>query len=353
MVMRRVFNHHVCLCVLSTAILAGLALMTSQNKVYAQAKNCEGVDSGRENQPIVCDGTTDGRGWGNGTGATNGEWGVLSGKRDIDMSEHSGQAAVTVYNKSGRETAKITISSKLTVTDSRSSSQMPAIKVYQQGELKLVGDVNVTGVKKGIVVEGPGSSVTVMTGSIEVRAKGGPVIEVKNNGKAVLMEEVKVTGSGSRDGVGVLIENGGEVTLMKGVTMKNVKTGMKIMGTTGIATVRGGATITVGQNGTGLEVEGNANVVELEIKGNGGNGMGVLINGSGTVVMTKVTMKDVITGARVSGGVLRMIGDSTINVAESGTGFNVTGGKVVMEGGSITVGVGGKGMNVWGGRLLW
>ncbi|WP_281388226.1 hypothetical protein [Bartonella capreoli] len=41
--MRRVFNHHVCLCVLSTAILAGLALMTSQNKVYAQAKNCTGV----------------------------------------------------------------------------------------------------------------------------------------------------------------------------------------------------------------------------------------------------------------------------------------------------------------------
>ncbi|WP_343358092.1 hypothetical protein AAJP84_04240 [Bartonella schoenbuchensis] len=82
MVMRRVFNHHVCLCVLSTAILAGLALMTSQNKVYA-AQNCKGVASSRGNSqtdsafdPIVCDGTRpDGRGWGNGGTAKSGEWG--------------------------------------------------------------------------------------------------------------------------------------------------------------------------------------------------------------------------------------------------------------------------------------
>ncbi|AQX19226.1 hypothetical protein [Bartonella sp. WD16.2] len=47
MVMRRVLKHHVCLCVLSTAIVAGLALITSQ-KVYAQylktnMGNCKGM----------------------------------------------------------------------------------------------------------------------------------------------------------------------------------------------------------------------------------------------------------------------------------------------------------------------
>ncbi|WP_343358201.1 right-handed parallel beta-helix repeat-containing protein [Bartonella schoenbuchensis] len=338
MVMRRVFNHHVCLCVLSTAILAGLALMTSQNKVYA-AQNCKGLANGNQdkgNQPIVCDGGANGTGWGNGTAARDGEWGELSGKRDIDMSGHSDKAAVTVYNGRGRET-KIRIKSKLTVTNKSGKNNNPAIKVYNKGELVLVGDVSIENVQKGIVVEGRGSSVTVMTGSIGVGAKGGgSLIEVKDGGEVMLMREVTMTGSGSGDGVGVLIENGGEVTLMKGVTMTDVKTGMKIMGN-GNASVKGGATIEVGHSGTGVEVDGtaNANVVDMTIMGKG-TGAGVLINGRGTVVMTKVTMKDVAMGARVSNGVLEMIGKSTIAVGGNGTGLEVKGGKVMMMGGSIT-----------------
>ncbi|WP_343358096.1 hypothetical protein AAJP84_04300 [Bartonella schoenbuchensis] len=295
MVMRRVFNHHVCFCVLSTAILAGLALMTSQNKVYA-AQNCKGVAGGEDNgkEPIVCDGGKNGTGWGN-----EGGWGELSGKRDIDMSEHSGQAAVTVYNGSG--TAKITISSKLTVTDSRSSSQMPAIKVHSGGILVVV-DADVAEVQKGIVVEGPGSSVMVVKGTIGVRAKGGPVIEVSNNGKVVLNEWVTVgTVSGNNAGE-VVINNGGTVQL-NGQSFNNVTTGIKIKGTKGTANVRGGATINLASSGTGLEVEGqaNADVMDMTITGKG-SGTGVLINGRGTVTVTKVTMKDVAMGARVTGG---------------------------------------------------
>ncbi|WP_208541733.1 hypothetical protein [Bartonella capreoli] len=329
--MRRVFNHHVCLCVLSTAILAGLALMTSQNKVYA-AQNCEGVDSGRENQPIVCDGGEKGTGWG-----VDGGWGELSGtNRNIDMSGHPrDEAAVTVYNKSGGET-KIMIKSKLTVRDSRSKNNNPAIKVYNKGELALVGGVDVTEVKKGIVVDGRGSSVMVMTGSIGVKTGGGPVIEVKNGGEVMLMKEVKVTGSGNVNGVGVLIENGGKVMLMEGVTMKNVKMGMKIKGNGNASVKGGGATIEVGQSGTGMEVEGNANVMELNINGSGGKGTGVVKMGEGTLTLTSVKLMQLETGARVTNGTLTLNGGSKIDVTRGGTGFNVSGGKVVMMGGSIT-----------------
>ncbi|AQX30170.1 hypothetical protein BscR1v2_002150 [Bartonella schoenbuchensis R1] len=71
MVMRCVLKHHVCLCVLSTAVLAGLALITAQTKVYAKSLNCNGFtntsasgdpDDPRGDNPnkrIECDG--DGR----------------------------------------------------------------------------------------------------------------------------------------------------------------------------------------------------------------------------------------------------------------------------------------------------
>ncbi|WP_343358085.1 right-handed parallel beta-helix repeat-containing protein [Bartonella schoenbuchensis] len=280
-----------------------------------------------------------------------GSGGGLSGtNRNIDMSGHPrDEAAVTVYNKSGGET-KIMIKSKLTVRDSRSKNNNPAIKVYNKGELALVGGVDVTEVKKGIVVDGRGSSVMVMTGSIGVKTGGGPVIEVKNGGEVMLMKEVKVTGSGNVNGVGVLIENGGKVMLMEGVTMKNVKMGMKIKGNGNASVKGGGATIEVGQSGTGMEVEGNANVMELNINGSGGKGTGVVKMGEGTLTLTSVKLMQLETGARVTNGTLTLNGGSKIDVTRGGTGFNVSGGKVVMMGGSITVGRDGMGMNVSGGK---
>ncbi|MEL6093429.1 hypothetical protein [Bartonella schoenbuchensis] len=269
MVMRRVFNHHVCLCVLSTAILAGLALMTSQTKVYA-AQNCNGLASGNGNSqndsqsgPIVCDETADGTGVKNGVG-------TLTGNRTIDMNEHSSEAAVTITGPK----AKIRISSELKVTNSRGSNNNPAIKVHNKGVLKLVGGVNVTGVQKGIDVSGSGSSVTVMTGSIGVRAQGGgSLIEVKNSGKVVLIKGVTVTGSGS--GEEVVINNGGTVELNK-VQLKDVTTGIVVKGG-GNANVKGGATITVKDGGTGFKMEGTgtADVVDMTIMGRGERGRGL------------------------------------------------------------------------------
>ncbi|MEL6093431.1 right-handed parallel beta-helix repeat-containing protein [Bartonella schoenbuchensis] len=342
MVMRRVFNRHVCFCVLSTAILAGLALMTSQTKVYA-AQNCKGLtnsgpsgDKGEE--PIVCDGKSGGTGAG----------GVLSGRRDIDMSGKSGQAAVTV---TGANT-KIRIKSTLTVTNSSGTGNNTAIKVDKGGVLMLVGGVNVTGVQKGMEVSGSGSSVTVMKGSIGVRkGGGGSLIEVKNGGEVVFNRGVTV-GPISESGEVVVINNGGTVELNK-VQLKDVTTGIVVRGNNTTANVRGKATITVKQDGTGFKMQGQgtADVVELEIKGSGGNGTGAEVS-SGTLKMTRVTLKDLATGAKVTGqGTLRMIGDSTITVGQNGTGVEVSNnGKVEMMGATIkVVGSGGKGLVMKGG----
>ncbi|WP_343358090.1 NosD domain-containing protein [Bartonella schoenbuchensis] len=286
-----------------------------------------------------------------------GSGGGLSGEnRNINMSVHSGQVAVTVYNKSGGETAKIRISSSLKVTDSGGKNNNPAIKVERGGELALVGGVNVTGVKKGIVVEGPRSSVMVLQGTIGVRAKGGPVIEVKNGGEVMLMKGVKVGTVSENVNGEVVINNGGTVELMGTGLSVSKGTGIKIKGATGMATVRGGATITVKQGGTGMEMDmsgGTANVMELNINGSGGNGTGVLINGRGTVTLTKVTMKDVAMGARVTGGnaTVMMMGGS-ITVGGDGTGLDVSGmnATVTMMSGTITVGRDGTGMSVSGGK---
>ncbi|MEL6093433.1 right-handed parallel beta-helix repeat-containing protein [Bartonella schoenbuchensis] len=348
MVMRRVFNHHVCLCVLSTAILAGLALMTSQTKVYAQAQNCKGLAGGGDesDKPIVCDGKgPDG----------SGDKGVLSGKRDIDMNEHSGaEAAVTV---TGANT-KIRIVAPLTVTDKSSASQKTGIKVDRQGKLTLVGGVSVEGVQKGIMVSDSGSSVTVMTGSIGVRAQGGgPLIEVKNSGKVVLMEEVTVgTISGNNAGE-VVINNGGDVMLM-GTRFNNVKMGMVVKGTKGTATVRGGgATITLqGSGSKGLVMEGTAtaNVMDMTINGsgNGAGTTGAEVTGSGTLTLNSVTLKQLETGARVSNGTLKMTGDSAITVGQNGTGVEVLSGKANVTNTAITLqGDGGKGVKVNNGKV--
>ncbi|MEL6089198.1 hypothetical protein [Bartonella schoenbuchensis] len=343
MVMRRVFNHHVCLCVLSTAILAGLALMTSQTKVYAQAKNCNGVvNGGGEDDKsglIMCDGGPEG----------SGRDGVLEGNRTIDMNVHPG-VAVTITGKN----TKITIKSELTVKDSkgsRSSNDNPAIKVDGGGELTVM-NANVTGVKKGMEVSGLSSSVTVLQGTIGVRNGGGPVIEVSNNGEVTLMKGVTVTESGGSEGE-VVIENGGTVQL-NGQSFSNVAMGIVVKGG-GKADVKGGgATITVRQNGTGFKMEGSgtANVMDMTINGSGGGGnrTGVEMGSTGTLTMTKVTLEQLETGAKVTKGTLELNGGSTINVKQGGTGLNVTGsGTVKLEGTEIQVGAGATGVEVLSG----
>ncbi|WP_204379490.1 hypothetical protein, partial [Bartonella bovis] len=151
---RCVFKHHVYLCVVSTALMAGLSLITSHtSKAYAQALNCGGgssVSTISSNEPIVCDRSSR-------TRVLN----SISGSEieiNMDTGRDPKEAAVTVKGSG----TNITIVKRLTVTGN--GKNLPVIKVYGGGALTLVEEVDVSGAKemqKAIVVEGQGSSVTL------------------------------------------------------------------------------------------------------------------------------------------------------------------------------------------------
>ncbi|OPB29070.1 hypothetical protein BWD121_000750 [Bartonella sp. WD12.1] len=243
--MRRVLKHHVCFCFLSTALLAGVSLIATQEKVYAQSQGaCKGAaDGGDDEQPIVCGGTSDGVGGGVVLSVSDG---VLKSDRTIDMSKYIGMPAVEV-----RGGADIMMSGTLRVTNTgdRGSSgrNEPAIKVHGGGKLKLM-EATIVDVHKGIVV-GDGS-VTVVTGSIGVK-KDGVVLEVKNKGRVMLNRGVRGVGTG------IEVGEGGGTVVLDGTNFTQVTTGIMIKGNGGKASVNmGEGKITVGSSGRGIVMQG-------------------------------------------------------------------------------------------------
>uniref|UniRef100_UPI00195D1F36 hypothetical protein n=1 Tax=Bartonella bovis TaxID=155194 RepID=UPI00195D1F36 len=179
-------------------------------------------------------------------------------------------------------------------------------------------------------------------------------MKVSNEGMVVLGE--KVTGI---EKVKVGIDGGGMVRLLGDVTFNNdAEAGIQIKGSKGNASVigmgKGGTgemvTMTVKGSGGGIEVEAGAGKVDatvmmLKIKGTGSGGMGVSMGSEGgTLNMNMVEVSGFTVGVNAKGGTVDINGDSTITVANSGTGIMVgSAGKMTMMGGSIKGG-GGSGM---------
>uniref|UniRef100_UPI001304E4D1 hypothetical protein n=1 Tax=Bartonella bovis TaxID=155194 RepID=UPI001304E4D1 len=278
------------LCVVSTALVAGLALTSHTSKAYAQDQNCgrgSSVSVVRGGKPIVCD---------------SGETRTLnSSSGDIEINMDTGsvkEAAVTVKGSG----TNITIVKRLKVINgSGKSGSLPVINVLNKGQLTLNEEVDVTKatIKKEIVVNGAGSSVTlngVLTGFEEVKINDGGVVVLGE--KVTGIEKVKVG-----------INGGGMVTLMEDVTFNNgSEAGIKIEGNrAGKATVMGVGgtgemvTMTVKGNGGGIEVEAGAGKVDatvmmLNIKGSGmGKGVDVQ-NGAGTMELNKVNVSGFTMG---------------------------------------------------------
>ncbi|WP_152023186.1 hypothetical protein [Bartonella bovis] len=321
MVMRCVFKHHVYLCVVSTALMAGLALTSHTSKAYAN-QNC-GSGSGAKTisdnvGPIVCD-----------SGVTRTLNSSRGGDINIDMDEDmgSGEAAGAAVTVTGPGT-NITIGKTLKVTGGLKGK--PVIKVERGGALTLVEEVNVKGagatIKKAIVVEGQGSSVTLngkLTGF-----EGGEV-KVSKGGTVVLGEGVE-----GIEGMKVKINDGGMVNMMGDVAFNNGEAGIKITGSRGNASVMGmGKTMTVTKGG-GIQMDGDggtASVVMLNIVG---SGMGVDMQGTGTLNLTSVGISEFRVGVNAKNGTVNINGNSTITVTNSGTGIMVgSGATVKMMGG--------------------
>ncbi|WP_152023202.1 hypothetical protein [Bartonella bovis] len=339
MVMRCVFKHHVYLCVVSTALMAGLSLITSHtSKAYAN-QNC-GSGSGAkvvsgDNKPIVCDSR--------GTRTLNSSGG---GEIKINMDKDPGKsAAVTVR---GPRT-EITIIKKLKVTGSKGGG-LPVINVLSGGKLTLVEEVDVmgAGIQKEIVVEGSESSVT-----LKGKLTGFEGVQVNNGGMVVLGE--KVTGI---EGMKVKInDGGGMVRFDENVTFNNGEAGIQITGDgAGKATVMGvGRTMTVtkGSGVNGIQMDGagtgKATVMGLKIMGSGGGrGKGVDVQNGREMTLMGVEIEGFKMGVNAQSGTVKINGESTITVTNSGTGLWVGGtGNASMMGGKI-MGSGGGNYGVQG-----
>ncbi|WP_152023184.1 hypothetical protein [Bartonella bovis] len=178
MVMRCVFKHHVYLCVVSTALMAGLSLITSHtSKAYAD-QNCGssrgGVKTISSDQPIVC---------------SSGETRILSSTssgRDINIDMDRGPGEAVKITGPG---TNITIIKKITVTGSGGSG-LPVIKVLNKGQLTLDEDVDVegaTGMQKAIVVDGSESSVT-----LKGKLTGFEGMKVKMSNRRILLSNEQI-----------------------------------------------------------------------------------------------------------------------------------------------------------------
>ncbi|AQX20267.1 right-handed parallel beta-helix repeat-containing protein [Bartonella sp. WD16.2] len=343
MVMRRVLKHHVCLCVLSTAIVAGLALITSQ-KVYAQAQqNCMGwvEDSqvlarhhDKREGKIVCDSGIKTR--------------TLTGVRTIDMSDpnEGDDEAIKIIGPN----TDITIGDdKLTVKNGDRSDKS-AIRVEQGARLTLKENVSITNVQKVMEVDGSGSVITVNGGTFGLKdaigarnGEGRVMIEVKNEGRIVFDKRVGSNGGSLiiSGGVGAttkvtgieVSETGGEVEMRKGTTVnfERVTEAIKIKGSAE-ATVSGGGTINVTGSGGGstvvkMEGSGKADVMNLTIKGSEGTTVTGAEVSSGTLMMNMVKLMQVTTGAKVTeGGTLKVLeGTITGGGGNQGTGVDSSG----------------------------
>ncbi|WP_152023251.1 hypothetical protein [Bartonella bovis] len=179
-------------------MLAGLSLITSHTKVYAQ-QNCLMASSNRNgvvNGPIVCSGGSKGV---LTTTSSNGN------EIKIDMSGHSGKEAVKIMSG-----ADITIMKKLTVT--KWSDQKPVIKVLSGGKLTLKGEVTFEGVTGKVIEVNGGMLMLDGVGMIEGKGVGsGPVMLVNNGGTLMMMGKSKITIKGDGSGKGVQMGSNGEV----------------------------------------------------------------------------------------------------------------------------------------------
>ncbi|WP_192812772.1 hypothetical protein [Bartonella bovis] len=324
MVMRCVFKHHVYLCVVSTALMAGLSLITSHtSKAYAQTPNCGSGSGGGVKVvdnvvgPIVC---------------SSGETRILSSTRggsseiSIDMNRHSREEAAVTVTGPG---TNITIMKSLKVINGKGKSGLPVIKVLDKGQLTLNQEVDVDGVtiKKEIVVDGENSSVT-LNGVL----KGFDGMEVKVSKGGMVVFEKGVTGI---DGMEVGINGGGTVRLMKDVTFNNgSEAGIKIEGS-GEASVIGVGkmvTMTVKGKGDGIQMDGDggtASVVMLNIVGKGSGagstGKGVDMQNGREMTLNMVNVSGFRVGVNAKNGTVKINGESTITVKDGGTGISMSG----------------------------
>ncbi|WP_192812516.1 hypothetical protein, partial [Bartonella bovis] len=276
----------------------------------------------------------------------------------VGMIEGKGSGEVMLVNNGG--TLMMMGNSAITIKGDGSGK---GVQMGSMETLVMMRDVTFENVSEGINIEGGREGVMVMglgTGmgktTMTVKNSGNVGIKVEDTGKinATVMGlkiERSGTGSGSKgvEFVGSVTGKGGTLMLNM-VEISGFATGVSASGN-GTLNIMGNSRITFKENGTGLEVKGEANATMMggKIVGDG-KGTGVQMGSSKTLMLTSVDISEVGVGGSASNGKLVMNGESKITVTSGGTGLSVSGKAMatLMGNSAITIKENGTGLEVKG-----
>ncbi|ENN90768.1 hypothetical protein BBbe_10430 [Bartonella bovis 91-4] len=221
------------------------------------------------------------------------------------------------------------------------------------GDLTVNGGT-MTGVQTGIDMSGSGTLMVNSGARIEFTGEHG--VKVGSEVTMATITGTEITGGGQ--GTGVWME--GKTLKMEKVTISNVAMGVEATNGT-LTMTRGSIEFKNGRDNYGIGVGKSvtlANITGTRITGSGsGKGTGVIMDGTGTLVMSGVNISNVSEGVWGSRGTLK-IKDGSITVTNSGFkgyGVGVYVGKeatATLKGTRITgAGMGSKGVVMKGKTL--
>ncbi|ENN90502.1 hypothetical protein BBbe_10555 [Bartonella bovis 91-4] len=267
-------------------------------------------------------------------------------KGSINFTGGRGNYGVHVQN--GAESANL-----MGVTITGEGGQGMGLYVVGTGAVTMnMGEIS--NVESGVYATGAGTlkmdgtTITFESGS------GSYGVKVQNGVKMANLTSVTITGKGGQ-GTGVIMESTGVGATgalnMTGVNISNVAMGVEVMGAKAV-TISGGTTIQfTGGSGYGVRVGDRvtmANLTDVTIKGKGGQGTGMIKDGTGTMTLTEVGISGVKVGVEVTSGNLTISG-GTMTGVQTGITMMGSGTLMVNEGTTITFEGAGHGVKVGSG----
>ncbi|WP_158244978.1 right-handed parallel beta-helix repeat-containing protein, partial [Bartonella bovis] len=204
--------------------------------------------------------------------------------------------------------------------------------VMESSKTMTMTEVGISKVKVGVDVQR--GTLDINMGEITFESGDGNYgVKVQNGATANLMRAT-IKGTNGQ-GTGLYVMGTGSASMMGG-TISNVESGVYATGAKAVTI--NGTTITVkgGAESYGVKVmgTGSANLDRVTITGEGGQGKGVIMGGTGEMKMTEVDISKVKVGIQVTSGNLTVNGGTMTGVQ---TGITMSGsGRLTVSGGTIT-----------------
>ncbi|ENN91331.1 right-handed parallel beta-helix repeat-containing protein [Bartonella schoenbuchensis] len=234
----------------------------------------------------------------------------------------SGNSTIEFVGSYGVKVGKDVKSADLKET--RITGERKGYGVHAVGTEKMTLDrVDIKGVGMGVMMMGGGVLEVMGNSTISFVGDYGVGVYVGGDVTSASLMRTVITGKG-KGSTGVYAM-GEDVTMtVADVTISGVQMGITMMGG-GDLTVTGQSTINfMGGYGVMVGDKVTADLVKVRIEGDGkGMGTGVIMEGSGKMMLTEVGISKVKTGVYADNGALEIKGRTTIDFKENGWGVYV------------------------------